>query len=88
VAGTVSLKMHPPKRLVPQATHEPVWLRWLMIGIAVAFLVLFIFLPLAMVFISALEKGVRAYLGAISEPDALSAIYLTLLTAAIAVPLN
>src|SRR5580765_8045717 len=82
------MKIRQPKRLVLQATHELVWLCWLMIGIAMAFLVIFIFLPLAMVFISALEKGVKTYLGAISEPDALSAIYLTLLTAAIAVPLN
>jgi len=88
VAGAVSLNPHRPYRPAPQATHEPAWVRWLMIGIAVIFLILFIFLPLAMVFTSALKKGVSAYLGAISEPDALSAIYLTFLTAVIAVPLN
>ena len=88
MAGNVSWNLHRPSRPVQQATHEPAWVRWLMIGIAVSFLVLFIFLPLAMVFISALEKGVGVYLKAIREPDALSAIYLTLLTAAIAVPLN
>ena len=58
-----------------------------MIGIALAFLVIFIFLPLVMAPLRRLKRS-EGYLGAISEPDALSAIYLTLLTAAIAVPLN
>lgn len=53
-----------------------------------AFLGLFLFLPLTAVFASALEQGVAGYLAAIKEPDAWSAIRLTLLTAAIAVPLN
>jgi sulfate/thiosulfate transport system permease protein len=52
------------------------------------FLGLFLFLPLTAVFANALVKGVSAYLAAIKEPDALSAIRLTLLAAAIAVPLN
>lgn len=82
------MNIHRMSRSVQQATHEPAWVRRLLIGIAVAFLVLFILLPLAMVFISALEKGVGVYWETIREPDALSAIYLTLLTAAIAVPLN
>ena len=88
MAGAISLSAHQLHRPAPNAVHEPAWVRWLMIGIAVTFLILFIFLPLTMVFTSALGKGVRAYLEAISEPDALSAITLTLLTAAIAVPLN
>jgi sulfate/thiosulfate transport system permease protein len=72
----------------PAATVEPFWVRALLIGIALAFLTLFLFVPLAAVFAEALKKGWQAYLAAIVEPDALSAIRLTLLTAAIAVPLN
>jgi sulfate transport system permease protein len=73
---------------VPAATVEPFWVRTLLIGIALAFLTLFLFVPLAAVFAEALKKGWQAYLAAIIEPDALSAVRLTLLTAAIAVPLN
>jgi sulfate transport system permease protein len=55
---------------------------------ALAFLLLFLVLPLLAVFVEALRQGVGAYLEAMIEPDALSAIKLTLLTAVIAVPLN
>jgi sulfate/thiosulfate transport system permease protein len=72
----------------PAATVEPFWVRALLIGISLAFLTLFLFVPLAAVFTEALKKGWSTYLTAISEPDALSAIRLTLITAAIAVPLN
>jgi sulfate transport system permease protein len=59
-----------------------------LIGTALAFLALFLIVPLVAVFTQALEKGVEVYLRAIGEPNALAAIRLTLLTAAIAVPLN
>jgi sulfate/thiosulfate transport system permease protein len=72
----------------PAATVEPLWVRALLIGVALAFLTLFLFVPLAAVFAEALRKGWGAYLAAIVEPDAVSAIKLTLITAAIAVPLN
>jgi sulfate transport system permease protein len=72
----------------PAATLEPVWVRTLLIGVALAFLTLFLFVPLAAVFSEALRKGWGAYVEAIIEPDALAAIRLTLITAAIAVPLN
>jgi sulfate/thiosulfate transport system permease protein len=62
--------------------------RVLLIGIALAFLTLFLFIPLIAVFAEALRKGWDAYLAAIVEPDALAAVKLTLITAAIAVPLN
>src|SRR5690606_28356311 len=55
---------------------------------SVAFLALFLLLPLAAVFVEALRQGVDAYLAALTEPDALAAIRLTLLIAAISVPLN
>lgn len=70
------------------ATTEAPWVRWTLTGIALAFLLLFLVLPLAAVFTEALRKGLGAYLEALKEPDAWSAIRLTLLTAAIAVPLN
>jgi sulfate transport system permease protein len=62
--------------------------RWLLTGVALAFLVLFLFVPLAAVFYEALKKGWQVYAAAISHEDAISAIRLTLLAAAIAVPLN
>jgi sulfate transport system permease protein len=63
-------------------------MRLLLMALAFAFLTLFLFIPLAAVFTEALRKGWEAYLVAIIEPDALAAIRLTLITAAIAVPLN
>ncbi len=67
---------------------EPVWVRRLLIGVALAFLTLFLLVPLAVVLQQAFAKGLEVYWAAITEPDALSAIRLTLVTAAIAVPLN
>jgi sulfate transport system permease protein len=73
---------------LPSATSEPFWVKALLIGIALTFLTLFLFVPLVAVFTEALKKGWSTYLTAITEPDAVSAIKLTLLTASIAVPLN
>jgi sulfate/thiosulfate transport system permease protein len=67
---------------------EPTPLRVALTLVALAFLGLFLVLPLAVVFGQALEKGAAAYIAAIREPAALAAMRLTLLTAAIAVPLN
>ncbi|MES2423567.1 MAG: sulfate ABC transporter permease subunit CysW [Pseudomonadota bacterium] len=69
-------------------TTEAPWVRNTLIGIALVFVVLFLILPLAAVFAEALRKGFGAYLEALREPDAWSAIQLTLIAAAIAVPLN
>jgi sulfate transport system permease protein len=69
-------------------TTEPVWVKWTLLSIALGFIFLFLVLPLAAVFTEALRKGSGAALGALKEPDAWSAIRLTLITAAIAVPLN
>ena len=71
-----------------RATTEPLWVRVLLTSIAMGFVALFLFVPLAAVFSQALAKGVQAYFGALANSDALAAIRLTLLTAAIAVPLN
>ena len=57
-------------------------------AVALAFLAVFVLLPLVTVFVEALSKGVAAYGDALTEPDALSAIRLTLIVAAISVPLN
>ena len=74
--------------ITPAATIEPLWVRVILLTLAFAFLTLFLFVPLAAVFAEALKKGWEVYLKAVIEPDALSAIKLTLITAAIAVPLN
>jgi sulfate transport system permease protein len=70
------------------ATTEPAWVRRALIAVALLFLTLFLFVPLIAVFVEAFKKGWDVYLAAIVEPDALSAIKLTLITAAIAVPMN
>jgi sulfate transport system permease protein len=70
------------------ATAEPAWVRRTLIGLALAFLAFFLFVPLAAVFFEALKKGWGVYLAAITEPDAVSAIWLTLIAAAISVPFN
>jgi sulfate transport system permease protein len=67
---------------------EPRLVRWVLTGIALLFLALFLVVPLVAVFYQALSKGIGFYLEALADPDAVSAIKLTLLTAAIAVPLN
>lgn len=76
-----------PPRL-RDAVTEPAWVKWTLVGAMLAFMTLFLFVPLATVFIEAFRKGVDVYLAAITEPDALSAVKLTLIAAAISVPLN
>src|SRR5450432_2454844 len=75
-------------RRAGRATNERILVRWSLIGITVVFLGVFLFMPLAVVFSSALAKGFSVYIAALREPDALAAIRLTLLAAGIAVPLN
>jgi len=75
-------------RAMRSATSEAPWVRWGLIVVALAFLTLFLFVPLATVFFEAFKKGWDVYLAAITEPDARSAIALTLLAAVIAVPMN
>jgi sulfate transport system permease protein len=77
---------NPPRRADP--VTEPRLVRWVLTGIALLFLALFLVVPLVAVFYQALSKGIGFYLDALVDPDAVSAIKLTLLTAAIAVPLN
>jgi sulfate transport system permease protein len=70
------------------AAGEPLWFRLLLIELAVSFLTLIVILPLAAVFTEALRQGIGAYFASFDDPDVWSAIRLTLLVAAIAVPLN
>jgi sulfate transport system permease protein len=67
---------------------EPSWVRYALLAVALTFLTLFLFVPLVAVFTEALRKGWDVYAESILDEDAISAIKLTLITAAIAVPLN
>ena len=69
-------------------TTESPWLRRTLIGTALLFMALFLLVPLLSIFVEAFRQGLQVYWAAITEPDALSAIKLTLLAAAIALPLN
>lgn len=88
MADTASLGIPSAIQGKAMVRTDPPYVRWSLIGICVAFLGLFLLLPLAAVFANALGRGFAAYFQALSDPDALSAIRLTLLTAGIAVPLN
>ena len=70
------------------ARADPAPMRWAVIITAIAFLTLFVLVPLLNVFAQALSKGLAAYFAAISNPDAVAAIELTLIAAAISVGLN
>ena len=85
-APTVRRSVAPRTALA--ATAEPPWVRRTLIALALAFLAFFLFVPLAAVFFEAFKKGWGVYLAAITEPDAVSAIWLTLIAAAVSVPLN
>ena len=80
------------EKIVPgqmaRATTEPRWVKITLLAVALGFLLLFVAVPLLLIFIQAFEKGWQTYLAALTEPDARSAIKLTLLVAATAVPLN
>jgi sulfate transport system permease protein len=83
VVRALSGKGAPSPRLT-----EPPWVRRLLIGAAVAFVAVFLVVPIAAVFVFALERGPGVYAGLFSDPAALAAVKLTLLTAAVAVPVN
>ena len=67
---------------------EPKWLQRLLIGTALAFLLLMLVIPLAAVFYEALREGWQTYLESLTNPEARAAIRLTLIAAAIVVPVN
>lgn len=70
------------------ATKDNPWVKWLLIFIAIAFMMVMLVVPLVSVFYEALKDGWQAYQAALLEPDALSAIKLTLITTAIVLPVN
>ena len=70
------------------ATEDALWVRWTVLGLVSLFIGLMLILPLSAVFVEAWRKGFDPFLEAISEPDSLAAIKLTLVTAVIAVPFN
>ena len=69
-------------------TDDPVWLKLLLGAVALGFIAILLLLPLALVFKEAFAQGVSAFFTSISEPDTLAAVKLSLIAAAIAVPLN
>jgi sulfate transport system permease protein len=81
-----------PKARAPRVTSAPTSesavARWVLIGVALAYLFVFLGLPLFVVFQEAFRKGAAAYVAALREPELLHALRLTLTVAAIAVPLN
>lgn len=88
MAGSVALGKKKNKTQVARATTESVWVRALLTTIALAFIALFLVLPLGIVFYEGLKSGWDVYLAALKEDEARAAIKLTLLVAAISVPLN
>jgi sulfate transport system permease protein len=71
-----------------RATREAVWVKRLVLGLSLSFFACFLLLPLIAVFVEALRKGLEVYWQALTDPDAVAAIELTLIAAAISVPLN
>ncbi|HEU5155315.1 MAG TPA: sulfate ABC transporter permease subunit CysW, partial [Gemmatimonadales bacterium] len=88
MAGTTGVPRLGKESVAPRATTEPRWVRVTLTSLALFFLALFLMVPMVLVFYEGLKKGLDVYLAALVEPDAAAAIRLTLLTAAIAVPIN
>ena len=89
MAGTVKRKINGDShRQSRRGTEESPVVKWVLITIAMLFCLVFLLLPLANVFAQAFGQGVKAYFGALADPSSLAAIRLTLIVAAISVPLN
>jgi len=73
---------------ISDAVKDPAWVRWLFIATTLGFLSLFLFAPLLTVFVEAFRSGIGFYVASLTDPDALAAIRLTLLVAAVVVPAN
>ncbi len=83
-----AIELAPRANSTRRTRGEPAWLKWVLIGLALLFVGLFLILPLFSVFYEALRFGFERYMGAIFENDTQKAVLLTLVTIAIAVPLN
>jgi len=88
MAGIVTNPKSAKKTVVKPHLSESRFVRFVLIGIALLFLALIVLLPMAAVLAESFRKGAQAYLDALADPDAMSALKLTLITALIAVPLN
>jgi sulfate/thiosulfate transport system permease protein len=88
MAGTLPRHITAVRPRIDRPTSESPWVRRALIGVALTFILLVLVLPLVFVFATALEHGIKVYTAAFTESDARAAIRLTLLTAAIAVPIN
>jgi len=91
MAGYVKNSSRPSRDAVAKSqrgTEESPVIKWLLITVALTFTLVFLLLPLVNVFAQAFSKGWAGYIKALSDPDTMSAIKLTLLVAAISVPLN
>lgn len=88
MAGNVPIQFISTPLQNQSKKSEPLIVRLILITIAIGFLALFLFLPLVAIFVKAFDKGMDAYLAAISSPDALAAIKLTVFITILVVPLN
>ena len=88
MGGAVGLKIKKREYSGNSSITEPAFVQWVLISVVLGFLFIFLLMPILIVLIGALSKGVGVYLQALTEPVALSAIRLTLLVAAISVPCN
>ncbi len=93
MAGTIAMKLtggtaRATTAAAADATTESRWVRYLLIGVTLGFLALFLLLPLVVVFAEALRQGWAAYGASLADREALSSIRLTLIVAAIVVPIN
>jgi sulfate/thiosulfate transport system permease protein len=88
MSGIVTSRQPRAGRRHSEVSAEAPWVRAILIGVAALFLGVAVLLPLSVVFASAFSKGIGPFWDALSQPETLSAIQLTLLTAGIAVPLN
>lgn len=88
MAAILSRVRHDKLPTTDLATTEPAWVRWLLTGIAVGFLALFLLMPLVAVFVEAFKQGTKLYFATFEDRYAVEAIFLTLKVAAISVPVN
>jgi sulfate transport system permease protein len=88
MAGYVRSNRSASRTASNRGTEESPFVRWILITIALLFTIVFLLLPLLNVFAQAFSKGLGVYFAALTEPDAIAAIKLTLKVAAIVVPLN
>ncbi|MHA6483137.1 sulfate ABC transporter permease subunit CysW [Paenibacillus sp. strain BS8-2] len=88
MAGAITVYANKETSHRPSPITEPRYVQWILITIALLFLGLVVMLPLISVFVEAFRKGAAMYVKGLTEPDTLSALKLTLIVAAIAVPLN